>query len=75
MKGLEHLADFLGAEKRRRWNEFHETRLMQCWDCIKVIDELALTYNLNWNKETQEYSEETQSHDTLEPTKIGETEK
>ena len=59
MKNIEHLADFLGGEKRRRWNEFHKTRHMRCWDCIKVIDDLAETYGFHWNKEKQEYDEET----------------
>ena len=59
---LEHLADFLGAEKRRRWNEFLDTRLMQCWDCIEVIDKLASAYNLHWDKESQEFTEEASIH-------------
>ena len=58
MNKIEHLADFLGSEKRRRWAEFHDTRLMNCWDCINVIDELADAYGLHWNKESMEFREE-----------------
>ena len=55
---IKHLADFLGSEKRRRWDEFHETKIMQCWDCINVIEELAKVYDLHWNPSTEEYEEE-----------------
>lgn len=58
MKTIEHLADFLGAEKRRRWDEFHDTKIMQCWTCIKVIDELAEVYGFRWDKDSQEFEEE-----------------
>jgi len=56
---IKHLADFLGSEKRRRWDEFHETKIMQCWDCINVIDELADAYNLHYSQEMEGYEEET----------------
>jgi len=55
---ISHLADFLGAELRRRYEEFEETRVMVCWDCIGVILNLAKEYNLHWDKVKREYAEE-----------------
>ena len=55
-----HIADFLGGELRRRFDEFHDTHSMQCWDCIRAINKIAKDYNLTWNQTTHEFEEEAE---------------
>lgn len=64
MVPTEHLADFLGSEKRRRWDNFHRTTHMQCWKCVFLIEELAEDYGLHWNEDTARFKEETECPQT-----------
>jgi hypothetical protein len=56
---IAHLDAFLGSEKRRRWEEFQDTRIMPCWKCMEVIDEIAKAHGLVWNKEEEEFEEDS----------------
>lgn len=54
-EGKAHVPDFLSAEYRRRFIEFNNTKIMQCWKCIDAIEYLAHKHGLIWDKDLQCY--------------------